>query len=167
MNFIAGFPKSKKGSDLILVVISWLSKIVHFFRLKTILAASLHSCVPSKLFLYTSCTFDRLHSCTMCSTSFGWRSVSRIHNVLWTMRLLNSNMIFHIQSDPFTFSMKLNVTLPTSLSNSSRSSGHIILTKMQLGNCKITLYMSTPTPFLPKSQDEILVRGESCKSPEF
>ena len=39
MNFVASFPKSKKGNDSIFVVIDRLSKVAHFFPVKESISA--------------------------------------------------------------------------------------------------------------------------------
>ena len=40
MDFVTGFPKSKRGNDSIFVVIDRLSKVAHFFPVKETISAS-------------------------------------------------------------------------------------------------------------------------------
>ena len=55
MDFVTGFPKSKRGNDAIFVVIDKLTKVAHFLPIKeSITAAQLASYIPPGLSLCTT-----------------------------------------------------------------------------------------------------------------
>ena len=55
MDFVTGFPKSKRGNDAIFVVIDKLSKVAHFLPIKeSITAAQLAESTPPELSLCTA-----------------------------------------------------------------------------------------------------------------
>ena len=82
MDFVTGFPKSRKGNDAILVVIDRLSKVAHFLAVReTITASQLATLYCPELFHFT--VFHWLSVRTMAACSL--QDSGQVSKKLWEL----------------------------------------------------------------------------------